>query len=50
MGHDDLVIGRAIGALIITIKSRDRTNAEALSTYLRSRPQVVEFRITPTGG
>jgi len=33
----------------MTIKSRDRRNAEALSTYLRSRPEVVEFRITPTG-
>ena len=33
----------------MTIKSRDRKNAEALSTYLRGRPEVVEFRITPTG-
>ena len=33
----------------MTIKSRDRRNAETLSTYLRSRPEVVEFRITPTG-
>ncbi len=33
----------------MTIKSRDRKNAEALSTYLRGRPEVIEFRITPTG-
>jgi putative Mg2+ transporter-C (MgtC) family protein len=33
----------------MTIKSRDRKNAEALSSYLRGRPEVVEFRITPTG-
>jgi len=33
----------------MTIKSRDRKNAETLSSYLRTLPQVVEFRITPTG-
>jgi putative Mg2+ transporter-C (MgtC) family protein len=33
----------------MTIKSRNRKNAEALSTYLRGRPEVTEFRITPTG-
>ena len=33
----------------MTIKSRDRKNGEALSTYLRGRPEVIEFRITPTG-
>jgi len=33
----------------MTIKSRDRKNAEALSTYLRGLPEVVEFRIAPTG-
>jgi putative Mg2+ transporter-C (MgtC) family protein len=33
----------------MTIKSRDRKNAEALSTHLRGLPEVVEFRITPTG-
>jgi putative Mg2+ transporter-C (MgtC) family protein len=33
----------------MTIKNRDRKNAEALSTYLRGRPEVIEFRITPTG-
>ena len=33
----------------MTIKSKDRKNAEALSTYLRGRSEVVEFRITPTG-
>jgi putative Mg2+ transporter-C (MgtC) family protein len=33
----------------MTIKSRDRKNAEKLSTYLRSLPEIVEFRIAPTG-
>ena len=33
----------------MTIKSRDRRNAEALSVHLRRLPEVVEFRITPTG-
>jgi putative Mg2+ transporter-C (MgtC) family protein len=33
----------------MTIKSRDRANGEALSKHLRSLPEVVEFRIAPTG-
>src|SRR6476661_7902243 len=33
----------------MTIKSIDRKNAETLSSYLRARPEVIEFRITPTG-
>jgi putative Mg2+ transporter-C (MgtC) family protein len=33
----------------MTIKSRDRQNAERLATHLRGLPQVVEFRISPTG-
>lgn len=33
----------------MTIKSRDRLNAERLSEHLRGLPEVVEFRITPTG-
>jgi putative Mg2+ transporter-C (MgtC) family protein len=33
----------------MTIKSRDRKNAEALSSFLRGLPEVAEFRITPTG-
>src|SRR5690242_4398180 len=33
----------------MTIKSRDRANAERLAKHLRSLPEVVEFRITPTG-
>ncbi len=33
----------------MTIKSRDRQNAEKLSTHLRGLPEVVEFRIAPTG-
>ena len=33
----------------MTIKSRDRRNAERLSAHLRTLPEVVEFRIAPTG-
>ena len=33
----------------MTIKSRDRDAAEALSKHLLGLPDVVEFRITPTG-
>jgi putative Mg2+ transporter-C (MgtC) family protein len=33
----------------MTIKSRDRKNAENLSKHLRGLPEVVEFRIAPTG-
>ncbi|MGY8706016.1 hypothetical protein RAD16_09750 [Bradyrhizobium sp. 18BD] len=33
----------------MTIKSRDRSNAERLASHLRGLPEVVEFRITPTG-
>jgi len=33
----------------MTIKSRDRKNAEALSAHLRRLPEVIEFRIAPTG-
>jgi putative Mg2+ transporter-C (MgtC) family protein len=33
----------------MTIKSQDRANAERLSAHLRGLPEVVEFRITPTG-
>ena len=33
----------------MTIKSRDRLNAERLANHLRGLPEVVEFRITPTG-
>jgi putative Mg2+ transporter-C (MgtC) family protein len=33
----------------MTIKSRDRSNAAALSAHLRNLPEVTEFRITPTG-
>lgn len=33
----------------MTIKSRDRKNAERLAARLRSLPQVIEFRISPTG-
>jgi putative Mg2+ transporter-C (MgtC) family protein len=33
----------------MTIKSRDRSAGESLSKHLRSLPEVVEFRITPTG-
>ena len=33
----------------MTIKSRDRAAAERLSAHLRSLPEVIEFRIAPTG-
>ena len=33
----------------MTIKSRNRNNAEALSQHLRALPEVLEFRIAPTG-
>jgi putative Mg2+ transporter-C (MgtC) family protein len=33
----------------MVIRSRDRRNAERLSQYLRTRPDVKEFRIAPTG-
>ena len=33
----------------MTIKSIDRKNAEALSRHLRGLPEVIEFRISPTG-
>jgi len=33
----------------MTIKSRNRKAAEKLSVHLRSLPEVVEFRIAPTG-
>jgi putative Mg2+ transporter-C (MgtC) family protein len=33
----------------MVIKSRDRKNAEALSRHLRDLPEVIEFRISPTG-
>jgi len=33
----------------MVIKSRDRKNAEALSQRLRGLPEVLEFRISPTG-
>jgi putative Mg2+ transporter-C (MgtC) family protein len=33
----------------MTIKSRDRGNADRLSSRLRDLPNVVEFRISPMG-
>jgi putative Mg2+ transporter-C (MgtC) family protein len=33
----------------MVIKSRDRRGAERLSEHLRNRPEVIEFRIAPTG-
>jgi putative Mg2+ transporter-C (MgtC) family protein len=33
----------------MVIKSRDRDNAEALARHLRHLPEVLEFRIAPTG-
>jgi putative Mg2+ transporter-C (MgtC) family protein len=33
----------------MVIRSRDRSNAQALSQHLLSLPEVIEFRISPTG-
>ena len=33
----------------MVIRSRDRGNAQALSQRLLSLPEVIEFRISPTG-
>ncbi|HEX2652566.1 MAG TPA: MgtC/SapB family protein [Xanthobacteraceae bacterium] len=33
----------------MVIRTRDRQNAEALSKHLRGLPEVIEFRIAPTG-
>jgi putative Mg2+ transporter-C (MgtC) family protein len=33
----------------MVIRSRDRRHAEALAQHLRALPQVIEFRIAPTG-
>ena len=40
--------GRAFEYRMV-IRSRHRTNAEALANHLRGMPQVIEFRIAPTG-
>jgi putative Mg2+ transporter-C (MgtC) family protein len=33
----------------MVLRSRDPKNAERLSQHLRKQPQVIEFRISPTG-
>ena len=33
----------------MVIRSQDRKSAELLSQHLRSLPEVIEFRISPTG-
>jgi putative Mg2+ transporter-C (MgtC) family protein len=33
----------------MVIRSRDRDNAQALSRHLLKLPEVIEFRISPTG-
>ena len=33
----------------MVLRSRDPKSAESLSQYLRKLPQVIEFRISPTG-
>ena len=35
--------------LVGLLSHLDRKNAETLSSYLRGRPELTEFRITPTG-
>jgi putative Mg2+ transporter-C (MgtC) family protein len=44
-----LLEGGQIFEYRMTIKSRDRRAAETLASYLRNRPEVLEFRIAPTG-
>jgi putative Mg2+ transporter-C (MgtC) family protein len=44
-----LIEGGQIFEYRMTIKSRNRAAAEALSRDLRGRPEVLEFRIAPTG-
>lgn len=41
--------GGALFEYRMVLKSRDRKNAEALSQHLRALPDVIEFRISPTG-
>jgi putative Mg2+ transporter-C (MgtC) family protein len=33
----------------MVIRSQDRKSAERLSQHLRDLPEVIEFRISPTG-
>ena len=33
----------------MVIRSRDRANAQRLSRHLLSLPEIIEFRISPTG-
>jgi putative Mg2+ transporter-C (MgtC) family protein len=44
-----LTEGGALFEYRMVIRSQDRKNAEALSQHLRGLPEVVEFRISPTG-
>lgn len=47
--HTRLIEGGRLFEYRMVIKSRDRASAQALSKDLLARPQVVEFRISPTG-
>src|SRR5947209_6623478 len=44
-----LIEGGQVFEYRMTIKRRDRDGAEALSRYLRDRPEVIALRIAPTG-
>jgi putative Mg2+ transporter-C (MgtC) family protein len=44
-----LTEGGALFEYRMVIRSQDRKNAEVLSQHLRELPEVVEFRISPTG-
>jgi putative Mg2+ transporter-C (MgtC) family protein len=41
--------GGALFEYRMVLRSRDPKNAERLSQHLRKQPQVIEFRISPTG-
>jgi putative Mg2+ transporter-C (MgtC) family protein len=44
-----LTDGGALFEYRMVLKSRDRKSAESLSQHLRGLPEVIEFRISPTG-
>jgi putative Mg2+ transporter-C (MgtC) family protein len=44
-----LINGGAVFEYRMVIRSRDRSNAQSLSQLLLTLPEVVEFRISPTG-
>ena len=47
--HSRLIGGGEFFEYRMVIRSRDRSNAHGLSQHLLQRPEVIEFRISPTG-